>query len=142
MTKYNLPEKTEPAAPRQYSFRVNPEVIDTIYEQLVRKMVVEKKFRDSRYTAIAFAAEIGVSTRYVSAATSLRFHKDFTNLVNGYRVRYAQMLLEDRRYVGKPMIWVCKESGFANRQSFYAAFYRETSMTPMQYREKFLTTTP
>lgn len=140
MTKYNLPENRKASAPRQYSYRVNPDVIDTIYEEFVRKMVVEKKFRDPRYTAKVFAAEIGVSTRYVSAAASLRFHTDFTNEVNGYRVRYAKMLLEDRRYMGRPMMWVARESGFANRQTFYAAFYRVTSQTPIEYREKFSTT--
>lgn len=120
-----------------YRYAVNPEVIDTIYEQLLRKLIVEKKFRDPNYTAKAFAEEIGTNVRYVSAAISLRFHQNYNTLVNSYRIRYARMLLEDRRYNKWSVIRIAAECGFAHRQTFYTAFARETNLTPLEYREKF-----
>jgi AraC-like DNA-binding protein len=31
--------------------------------------------------------------------------------------------------------------GFANRQSFYASFYRQTSITPREYKQQHLAKT-
>ena len=43
--KYNYREKKEKVA--AYRTQVRAEVIDEIYEQILRKMIVEKKYRDS-----------------------------------------------------------------------------------------------
>ncbi len=71
MAKYNLRVKQE--KPAIYRMAVKPEVIDEIYEQILKKMIVEKKFRDPKFTAQKLAEEIGTNTRYISAAVSLRF---------------------------------------------------------------------
>ena len=137
MAKYNIPEKgMKLPKPANYRFGINPEVIDTIYEQLLRKMIVEKKYRNPNYTAQVFAEEIGTNVRYVSAAVSLRFHKNYSQLINSYRVRHACLLIEDRRYAKWSMMRIATESGFAHRQTFYSAFYREMKLTPMEYREE------
>ncbi|MBO4906265.1 MAG: helix-turn-helix domain-containing protein [Bacteroidaceae bacterium] len=139
MENYEIQETVEEQSqrPANYRYAVNPEVIDTIYEQLLRKLIVEKKFRDPNYTAQAFAEEIGTNVRYVSAAVSLRFHQNYNSLVNSYRVRYARMLLEDRRYNKWSVMRIAAECGFAHRQTFYTAFARETNLSPLEYREKF-----
>lgn len=136
MSKYHIEEEKLVLMPARYSYNINPEVIDFIYEQLLRKMIVEKRYRDPHYSAAVFAKEIGVDIRQVSATTSQRFHKSYTNLVNGYRIRYALLLMEDRRYSKKPVTWLTTECGFANRQTFYAAFSRETGMSPNEFRQK------
>jgi len=135
MAKYNIrPRKEKPA---NYRMAVSTEVINVIYEQLMRKMIVEKKYRDPHYTAARLAEEIGTNTRYISAAVSLRFQQTYTELVNGYRVREAVALLTDRRNRGLTMAEVASKVGFANRQSFYAAFYRNFGKTPKEYQDNF-----
>lgn len=135
MTKYNIrPKKEKPA---NYRMAVSADVINGIYEQLLRKMIVEKKFRDPHYTASRFAEEIGTNTRYISAAVSLRFQQSYTEVVNGYRVREAVAVLTDRRNRGLTMAEVASMVGFANRQSFYAAFYRAFAKSPKDYQDNF-----
>lgn len=135
MAKYNYHEKKEKAA--TYRTQIRPELIDEIYEQILRKMIVEKKYKDSAYTAKKLAEEINTNTRYISATVSLRFQMNYAELVNGYRIRDAISMLTDRRNRGLTMAEVADACGFANRQSFYAAFFRLHGKTPKEYQAEF-----
>ncbi len=139
MAKYNLREKKE--KPAIYRTAIKPEVIDEIFEQILKKMIVEKKYRDSRYTAQILAKEIGTNTRYISATVSLRFQMNFSALIAGYRVRDAIAMLTDKRNKHLTMAEVAQASGFANRQSFYSAFYRIQGKSPKQYQDEFFAKT-
>lgn len=135
MAKYNIrPKKEKPA---NYRMAVSADVINEIYEQLLRKMIVEKKYRYPHYTAARLAEEIGTNTRYISAAVSLRFQQTYSELINGYRVREAVAILTDRRYRGLTMAEIAAMVGYSNRQSFYAAFYRAYAKTPKEFQDNF-----
>lgn len=125
-----------------YRTQVRPEVIDEIYEQILRKMIVEKKYRDPNYTAKKLAEEIQTNTRYISAAVSLRFQMNYAELVAGYRIRDAVSMLQDKRNKNLTMGEVATACGFANRQSFYAAFFHLQGKTPKQYQAEFLAKLP
>ena len=60
---------------------------------------------------------------------------NFSCLLNEYRIRDAKHLLLDKRYAEKTIEEISAMSGFANRQSFYAAFYRIVGITPNEYRK-------
>ena len=135
MTKYNLREKKE--APALYRTAIRTEVIDDIYEQILRKMIVEKRYRDPRYNAQRLAEEIGTNARYISAAVSLRFQTNFPTLIAGYRLRDAIAVMTDKRTKNLNMGTVATQSGFTNRQSFYSAFFRTYGKTPKQYQNEF-----
>ena len=51
-------------------------------------------------------------------------------------------ILVDRRYQDLRMEEVSDMVGFANRQSFYASFYKLMNMTPREYRIKHLAQHP
>lgn len=135
MAKYNYREKKQKTA--AYRTQVRPEVIDEIYEQILRKMIVEKKYKDPNYTAKTLAEEINTNTRYISAAVSLRFQMNYSELVCGYRIRDAVSMLTDRRNRDLTMAQIAEACGFANRQSFYAAFYRLQGKTPKEFQTDF-----
>lgn len=135
MAKYNTIEKKEKAA--TYRTLISPTIIDELYEQILRKMIVEKKYKDPTYTAKKLAEEIHTNTRYISAAVSLRFQMNYSELLAGYRVRDAISMLTDRRNRGMKMGEIGQACGFATRQSFYAAFYRSQGKSPKQYQDDF-----
>ena len=135
MSKYNLHEKKE--KPAVYRTAIKPEVIDEIYEQLLKKLIVEKRYRDPEFTARQLAEEIHTNIRYISAAVSLRFQMNFATLIASYRVREAIAMMTDKRNRHLTMADVALASGFANRQSFYAAFYRLHAKSPKQYQDEF-----
>lgn len=133
MAKYNITEKKEKTANYRNLLRV--ELMDELYEQILQKMVVEKKYRDVEYSAKVMAEELGTNTRYISAVINQRFQKNYSQLVNEYRIREAMYMLVDRRYADNTIEEISSMVGFANRQSFYAAFYRLEGVTPREYRE-------
>jgi len=65
---------------------------------------------------------------------NVRFHMNYTSFVNKFRIEEAMAILVDRRYQSLRMEEVSDMVGFANRQSFYASFYKLMHMTPREYR--------
>lgn len=136
MVKYNLHELKPKEA--KYRSLVSPEMMDTLQEGILAKIVMEKKYKDKDYSAKVLAEDLKTNTRYISAVVNTRFHQNFTSLVNSYRINDAMTMLTDKRCAELNMGEIAEMVGFANRQSFYAAFYKFQGMTPRAYRMKFL----
>lgn len=132
MGKYNLTEKKEKNA--GYRSLVRAELVDELYEKILHIFVVQKKYKDPDYSAKKMAEELSTNTRYISAVVNIRFGQNYSSLVNEYRIKDAQYLLVDKRYMDKTMEEISAMVGFANRQSFYAAFYKLNGITPRSYR--------
>lgn len=132
MAKYNIREKKEKEV--TYLNLVNPELMDTLMNRIIDYIGNKKMYKDKSYSAKRLAIDIGTNTRYVSAVLNVRFGMNYTSFVNRYRVSEAMMLLKDEQYRGLTMEDISAMVGFANRQSFYAAFYRFEGVTPRQYK--------
>jgi AraC-like DNA-binding protein len=132
MAKYNITEKKEKEA--VYRSMVSPRLMDVLKEKILNIVVMQKKYKDKDYSAKRLAEDLGTNTRYVSAVVNVRFHMNYSSFVNKYRIEEAMSLLVDKRYQKLRMEEVSDMVGFANRQSFYAAFYKMMGMTPRAYR--------
>jgi AraC-like DNA-binding protein len=132
MAKYNLTERK----PKDAAYRtlVRAELVDELYEKILNVFVVQKKYKDPNYSAKKLAEELHTNTRYISAVVNIRFNMNYSSLVNEYRIKDALYLLTDKRYADKNMEEISTMVGFANRQSFYAAFYKNMGLTPRAYR--------
>ena len=117
---------------------VNPEMMDTLKEKILRIIVIQEKYKDKEYSAKQLAMDLGTNTRYVSAVINVKFHTNYSCFVNKYRIDEAMSLMVDRRYQKLTMEQISDMVGFSNRQSFYASFYRIMNMSPREYRVKFL----
>lgn len=136
MAKYNIIEKKEKVA--AYRGLVSPSMMDEMQEKIMNIIVMQKKYRDKDYSAKELATDIGTNTRYISAVVNVRFHMNYTSFVNKYRIDEAMSILVDKRYQNLRMEEVSDMVGFANRQSFYASFYKIMGTTPREYRLKHL----
>lgn len=134
MAKYNLSEKK--AKNPDYINTLSVELVDKLYEQILLKFVVEKKHHDPSYSAAKMAKEIGTNPRYISAVINLRYHDNFSQLINDFRINEAKYMLTDRHFRNESVEVIARTTGFSNRQSFYAAFFRRLQMTPAEYRSK------
>lgn len=135
-TPYNLREKKEKKA--AYRSLIRAELADELYDKILNIIVVQKKYRDPNYSAKDLAKELKTNTRYLSAVVNSRFGMNYSCLLNEYRIKDALHLLTDKRYVDKNVEEISAMVGFANRQSFYAAFYKNVGETPNGYRRKNL----
>ena len=107
-------------------------------ERILDIIVMQKKYKDKTYSAKKLADDLGTNTRYISAVVNVRFHMNYTSFVNKFRIEEAMTILVDRRYQDLRIEEVSDMVGFANRQSFYASFYKLMNMTPRDYRLQFL----
>ena len=131
---YNVRERKIKKAP--YRDLIRAELADELYEKIIEKIVVQKKYKEPNYLAKDLARELDTNTRYLSAVINSRFGMNYSCLVNEYRVRDALHLLVDKRYASRSIEEISALVGFANRQSFYSAFYRNTGEAPNDYRKR------
>lgn len=132
MSKYNvnLTERKEAA----YRSLVNPKLMNELKGKIVNVLVKKKKFKDKEYSAKRLADDLHTNTRYISAVVSVCFDMNYSSFVNKNRIEYAKTILKDKRYDNLKMEEISDMVGFSNRQSFYAAFYKYTGITPKQYK--------
>ena len=140
MAKYNITEKREKEA--AYRSLVSPKMMDEMQEKIMNIVVMQKKYRDKDYSAKRLAEDLGTNTRYISAVVNVRFHMNYTSFVNKYRIEEAMTLLVDKRYQDLRMEEISDMVGFANRQSFYASFFKIMGITPREYRISHLAQHP
>ena len=146
---YNLREKKEKKA--AYRSLIRAELADELYDKILNIVVVQKKYKDPNYSAKDLAKELKTNTRYLSdversrglgdvykrqAVVNSRFGMNYSCLLNEYRIKDALHLLVDKRYMDKNVEEISAMVGFANRQSFYAAFYKNVGETPNGYRKR------
>ena len=136
MAKYNITELKEKEA--AYRSLVSPRLMDELKEKILDIILIQKKYKDKDYSAKRLAEDLGTNTRYVSAVVNVRFHMNYASFVNKYRIEEAMSILVDKRYQDLRMEEVSDMVGFANRQSFYASFFKIMNMTPREYRQQHL----
>ncbi len=134
MTKYNLKPKKEKQA--KYQTLLSEETKDRLRDEILRIIVTERKYKDKDYDTRKLAADLHTNSRYISAVCATRFHKNYSELVNDYRVNDAMSLLTDKRFVKMTIEDIAEMAGFSTRQSFYSNFYKRLGVTPRQYRLK------
>ena len=133
-TPYNIREKQEKNA--AYRSLIRAELADELYEKILNIIIIGKRYRDKSFSAKELAKELDTNTRYISAVINSRFGTNFSCLINEYRIKEAQHKLTDKRFSDMTIEEIGTMVGFANRQSFYAAFYRIAGETPNNYRKK------
>lgn len=132
MSKYNITEKKEKEA--AYRTLISPSLMDELKDKILNVIVMQKKYKDKDFSAKKLAEELGTNTRYISAVVNVKFHMNYSSFVNKYRIEEAMSILVDKRYQNLRIDEVSDMVGFANRQSFYASFYKLTGITPREYR--------
>ena len=133
---YKIREKAEKDA--NYRGLIRAELADELYDGILTIIVAQKKYRDPNYSAKQLAEDLNTNPRYLSAVINSRFGMNYSCLVNEFRVRDAAHMLTDKRYLDMTMEEIGLKSGFANRQSFYAAFFKEKGEVPHQYKKRHL----
>lgn len=131
---YNLRDTSMKTA--AYRGMIRAELADELYDKIMNIVVMQKKYKDPNYSARDLAKELQTNTRYLSAVINSRFGMNYSCLVNEYRIKDALHLLVDKRYVERNIEEISAMVGFANRQSFYAAFYKNMGETPNGYRKR------
>lgn len=80
---------------------------------------------------------VGSNSKYVSQVINDTYHKNFSNYVNGYRIRLACLRLSGASAWGNYTLRGIGESvGFRSYTTFVTVFRKTTGLTPKLYQEK------
>ncbi|MBQ7181006.1 MAG: helix-turn-helix domain-containing protein [Bacteroidaceae bacterium] len=94
----------------------------------------EQLYLDSNLKLADLANRLGTNRNMVSACINSKWSCSFSQLMNSYRVRHAQVLMSQQADIKMTEVWM--DSGFATESSFFRAFKATTGMTPKEWREQ------
>ena len=100
--------------------------------QLEQIMQTERLFLNSEINLDQVASRMGIPRHHISQALSLEKGKTFNEFINHYRIKHAQLLL-DNLSAKDNIKTVMHSSGFNNRVSFNNNFKKMVGMTASDY---------
>ncbi len=109
---------------------------DKYIEKLAGYMVVNQPHLEPELTLAQLSEQIKIPTHYLSQVINEKLNCNFLDFVNGYRVEAVKQKLKDSKYSHYTIISIAYDAGFNAKSTFYAAFKKQTGMTPNQYRKQ------
>jgi len=107
---------------------------DDLADRIVEAMKQTDVICDENFNREALATIVGTTPSNISQVLSERLGKNFSQLLNEYRVREACRRFSDQEQYGKLTIEAIGASvGFKSRSNFAVTFKKFTGLTPSQY---------
>ncbi|NRB51243.1 MAG: AraC family transcriptional regulator [Saprospiraceae bacterium] len=104
-------------------------------QQLLILFEQEKPFLQQSYSLTQLADHLSLSPHLTSQLINEGLQKKFFELIHDYRVKEAKVQLAQKADLPK-MEYLAYELGYGSKSAFYAAFKKETGLTPLQYRKQ------
>lgn len=105
--------------------------------QIVTLMEKEKLYLDPEISVTSLGQKIGIPKEHISQVINQRFHMNFNQFLNKYRIEEAKKRLMDPKENQFVVLKIGYDVGFNSKSTFNAAFKKFTGMSPSEYREKF-----
>lgn len=107
-------------------------------EQLSQIIEEEELFKQPDLRVTDIAARLATNRTYISAIIKSLSGENFSNMINGYRIRYAQKLMKD--HPDMSVTDIATESGFSSRSAFYRNFKDMIGISPAEWKKSALST--
>ena len=114
----------------------NNKKIEEIVSKIKTVMEEEKLYQEPELTLQTIADKLQFPTYQVSQAINDGMNKSFYELVNGYRVNEAKLLLLHPKNRNYTILSVGFEAGFNSKTTFNTVFKKFTGLTPTEFREQ------
>lgn len=112
---------------------------DNVYfKELSRLLEEEKIYQDPELSLVSAATRLNISGTYLSQLVNKLTDYNFSDFINLYRVRDAELKLLCKDFSQYTILGIGLESGFNSKSVFYAAFKKHTGETPSAYRTNSL----
>ena len=119
--------------------KINPIKIDSrVVQKLKRAIEEEKIYQKPALTLSQFAQEIEEPSYLLSKALKSEFGKSFPELMNHFRIRDVKNRLSTANGDFIKIEGLAYEVGFNTPSAFYAAFKKETSLSPKEFQKQVL----
>ncbi len=110
--------------------------IEEITGRLTELIERDKVYRDPGITLQSLSTMIETNASRLSLILNERMKMNFRTFINYYRLKEAMDLLADDD--NKTILEIAFSVGFNSKTSFNTLFFKETGLTPREYRKKYL----
>jgi AraC-like DNA-binding protein len=107
------------------------------FNSLINQFLMEKKpFLQHKYSLSKLAGDVHIPVNYLSAFIN-RYHKmNYSDFINRYRVFQSKEMIMNGEWKYKTLEAIASEAGFNNRNTFTAAFKKETGQSPSEFLKR------
>lgn len=109
---------------------------ELLLRRLLELFQSEKPYLDPELSLDALSRRLSIPPKHLSQIVNEQLGRNFNEWINGWRVDEAKRRLIDQKSVHLSIVAIGEASGFRSKSTFNAAFRRETSMTPSEYRRQ------
>lgn len=103
--------------------------------QRIRELMEERQlYLDANLKLSDLATQLGTNRNIVSACINSQYGFSFNQLLNEYRIRHAQTLMQRKPDLKILEVWT--QSGFSTETSFFRAFKIVTGTTPNKWKNR------
>jgi AraC-like DNA-binding protein len=110
---------------------INEEKLAVMLDLLIYR---DNIYRERNLTIKILSDKLKISSPQLSEFLSRHYKTNFNNLINSYRVKAVQKILNEKSDVN--ILEAAMDCGFNSKSTFNAAFRKFTGLTPSQYRAK------
>ena len=103
-----------------------------LMDRIVNLMENKQLFRTPGLKITDLATELGSNRTYVSNCINRMAGQSFSDYVNSYRIRYAQILMQMNES-GQTLSQIGGQAGFTGETSFFRNFKKITGQTPSEW---------
>jgi len=107
-------------------------------EKLADHMKSAKPYLNPDLSLPQLAAELNISSHYLSQVINEQFNLNFFDFVNGYRVEAFKEKIKNPEFRNYSLLGIAFECGFNSKSAFNRIFKQKTGLTPSQYKNTAL----
>lgn len=119
-----------------YRERFNQTYAEELFEQIVKHLKKEKRYRNAQYTMAQLADELHVSRRYITATVYKCTGDNYKMLINQMRMKIVMRIMHSNDYRHMSIEDIAFLAGYTSRQAFHLAFKRMYGCSPSEYRKQ------
>lgn len=116
--------------------KIDEEEAADLKKRLDSILTSEKLYKDPNLKLPDLAKELNIIPHRLSQLINDNMEKNFTLLINEYRIGRAKELIESDTHLKLESIGY--ECGFNSKSTFYSAFKKQTGTTPAKYQESLV----
>ncbi len=107
-----------------------------VITDILTQIEVKELYLNPNLSLETCANTLNISPSHLSKIINAQPHQNFSELINEYRVRYATELLKNPEFNHYTILSIGLESGFNSKSTFYTAFKKLITLTPVAYKKK------
>lgn len=135
VNEYELRKNYTAKKPAAHYYIPDLDNLESLQDRLIYLLEKKEIFKDPELKLSDVSLLLNTNRTYVSKVVNEELNTNFCDLVNGYRVNYAEKLLLSPLQANSLSIAdIAKMSGFSSESSFYRVFKNKKGISPGVYK--------